>query len=71
MFWQVVTIGVLDGLILAVAVRSLFQIGLLLAAAAGGAYGLLHLGVYGWMAWRRQSSWHMRFPKNLQSAEIA
>ncbi|MBC8493120.1 MAG: hypothetical protein H8D43_04975 [Chloroflexi bacterium] len=71
MFWQVVMIGILDGLILMVAVRSFFGIGWLWSAVVGGIYGLLHLGLYRLMAWRRESGWHVRFPKDLQPSEIA
>jgi hypothetical protein len=66
MFWQVVTIGALDGIILTVAVQSFLGIGWPLSAVVGGAYGLLHLGVYRWMAYRREREWHIYFPANLE-----
>jgi hypothetical protein len=66
MFWQVVTVGALDGIILTVAVQGLLAIGWPLGAVVGGAYGLLHLGVYRWMAYRREREWHIYFPANLE-----
>jgi hypothetical protein len=71
MFWQVVMIGVLDGIILAVAVQGFFEIGWLWSAVIGGIWGLLHLGLYRLMARRRERTWHVRFPNSLRLSEIA
>jgi hypothetical protein len=69
MFWQVVIIGFIDGAILTVAVQSLLRVGWLWSVVIGVVYGLVHLGVYRWMAWRRERGWYVRFPKNLQPSE--
>jgi len=69
MFWQVIIIGFIDGAILAVAVQSLLRVGWPWSMVIGMTYGLMHLGVYRWMAWRRDKEWHVRFPKNLQPSQ--
>ena len=69
MFWQVILIGVIDGAILTIAVQSLLQIGWLWSVVIGALCGLVHLGVYRWMAWRRAKEWQVRFPQSLQRSE--
>jgi len=69
MFWQVIIIGFIDGAILAVAVQSLLRVGWPWSMVIGMTYGLMHLGVYRWMAWCRDKEWHVRFPKNLQPSQ--
>lgn len=69
MLWQVIIIGFIDAAILTVAVQSLLRVGWLWSAVIGMAYGLVHLGVYRWMAWHRDKEWHVRFPKNLQPSQ--
>jgi hypothetical protein len=66
MFWQIVLVGALDGLILTVAAQSLFKIGWLWSVAAGAAYCSLHLIMYWWLAQWRQGEWHTRFPESLR-----
>lgn len=69
MFWQVILIGFIDGAILTVAVQSLARVGWLWSIVIGVAYGLLHLGVYSWMARRREKKWKMHFDKSLKPSQ--
>ena len=69
MFWQVVTIGCIDGLVLGVAIHSLARIYWFWCAIAGAVYGLLHLAVYGLMAQKREKGWTVRFPESLGASE--
>jgi hypothetical protein len=65
MFWQVLLVGVLDGLILAVATQSLFALGLVLSVIVFLAYAALHWALYAYWAWRREKGWILHFPKGL------
>jgi hypothetical protein len=67
MFYQVIFIGLIDGTILAVAIHSLLNLAWGWSSVLGLLYGLLHLGVYGLLAWWRRRRWGVpRFPANLQ-----
>jgi hypothetical protein len=69
MFWQVVIVGALDGLVFAVAMQSLTGLGWALSAAIGLIYAAAHLGAYVWMAHRRHREWRVRFPSSLNAAQ--
>lgn len=69
MFWQVVVVGILDGLVLAVAMQSLTGFGWALSAAISLTYAVAHWGAYYWIAHRRRREWHVRFPSSLNTAQ--
>jgi len=69
MFWQVIFIGLIDGSILTVALHSLSGLSWGWSLAVGVAYGVAHLGVHAFMAWRRRRQWKVRFPENLQPSQ--
>jgi hypothetical protein len=69
MFWQVVMIGALDGLLLMAATQSLFRLGWLWSMVIGAAYGLLHLLVYFLLAQRRNREWTVKFAQSLGSSQ--
>jgi len=65
MFWQVIAIGVIDGLVLFVAVRNLTTACWWGSIGIGLAHAVFHLGTYWLMAWRREKGWELRFPESL------
>lgn len=70
MFWQVMVIGIMDGIILIVAVLSLLGIGWLWSVFIGLAFITLHWSVYLAMALKREKGWRKHFPTDLNSAQI-
>jgi len=70
MFWQVCMVGLLDGIVFGTAMQSLVRSGWLAAVVIGLVYAALHLGLYWFMAWRRESGWNFRFKANLEVPNI-
>jgi len=70
-FWQVITMGVLDGLIIAIAVNNLVEKGFL--KSVWGWWGIfvffafVHFFVYWFIANRRDKNWNKRHEENIGS----
>lgn len=70
MFWQVLLIGFLDGVIFAIGIKSLAGLGWITSALFGLGVVLVHWGMYRWTAWRRESEWKIHFKDNLTTSNI-
>ena len=70
MFWQVLLIGFLDGIISIVGIQNLIMWGWMLSTIFGIILWMLHLGVYWLLAWRRENDWKVRFSDNLVHPEL-
>jgi hypothetical protein len=70
MFWQVILIGFMDGIISIVGIQSLLKWGWALSILAGLAFILLHFIVYRFSARRNEKGWRTRFPKGLSPSQI-
>jgi hypothetical protein len=70
MFWQVLLIGFLDGVIIMVGIQSLSKIGWIWSIVFGLAFMAIHFLVYWVMAWRREKEWTVRFLNNLNRPQI-
>lgn len=65
-FWQVLLVGFLDGILLGVAANSLF-LSLIWATLAGILMLVLHFFIYWFSASRRDKEWSVYFPENLNA----
>jgi len=68
-FWQVLIIGVIDGVIAAVGLHSLVPLIWLWSIVLGAGYCLAHLGVYYWLAKLKKSRWTVRFEEDLKPSK--
>ena len=58
MFWQVLMIGFMDGIILIIGVLNLFSLKAWISTIIGVAFVAMHWFVYRWMASRREKEWN-------------
>jgi hypothetical protein len=72
MFWQVLMIGFMDGMILGVGILSLIHLGILVSILVAILFWLIHWLVYRIMALTREDKWKttLHFPENLNKTEI-
>ncbi len=70
MFWQVLLIGFLDGVISAVGINSLVSLGWTWSALFGLVVLVTHWDVYRLTARRRENEWKVRFSTSLTSSQI-
>jgi hypothetical protein len=57
MFWQVLIIGFMDGIISIFGVMNLFKFNVWISLGIGALFLISHWGVYRWMAYRREKLW--------------
>jgi hypothetical protein len=57
MFWQVLMIGFMDGIIMSVAILSLFRLSILISGLVGAIFWFCHWLVYKLMALKRENEW--------------
>jgi hypothetical protein len=70
MFYQVMKIGIMDGLISLVSIQNLFQIGWIWSIIAGFGIAYIHMFIYKRMADKREAEWKIRFTDNLEVPNI-
>jgi hypothetical protein len=70
MFWQVLVIGIMDGIIMIIAVLSLLGIGWLGSLLIGLVFIIAHWLVYRVMASIKEKGWRTHFPTNLNSSQL-
>lgn len=69
-FWQVLLIGILDGIIMFGGIQGLFKFGLPLKILIGLMFMIAHWLVYRLMAWKREREWIIHFSSDINSAQL-
>ncbi|MEW6406505.1 MAG: hypothetical protein AB1649_32375, partial [Chloroflexota bacterium] len=69
-FWQVLLVGITDGIIALVGAQSLLNLDWWISGLVGLIFVVFHWFVYRWMAWKREKEWHTRFTDNLALPQI-
>jgi len=64
-YWQIVFMGLLDGIILGLGVNNLFKTDWITSLIAGTGFVIIHLVVYRLFASIREKQWKVRFTNNL------
>ena len=70
LFWQVSAVGLVDGIVLAVAVLSLFGLSWCASMLVGVGYVSLHVIVYRLIAGQRERDWTLRFREDLSPSNF-